>query len=207
MSFESSPSSIDAIARGRQTVLTRANQLLSVDNPVPLQERFDALPAITGMLMASLEELKVAEEELREQNAALAERRDESEHELVHYRQLFQMLPVPVLITDRFSAIREVNQAASRMFAREANRLERKPLVSMVHADYRDAFRRQLSRVADMDEPTRWQLIFNRLGDVPVVVHATVQAMPDLGAAEGTHGTMLVWMLQPEADMQPVAIE
>src|SRR3954463_83517 len=62
---------LGALVRCRQTVLTRANELLDATTDVPFSERFDALPAITGLLMTSLEELKVAEEELREQNTAL----------------------------------------------------------------------------------------------------------------------------------------
>src|SRR5579885_2421493 len=84
-------STIDALALGRQTMLVRANEILGAGDGDA--RRDEAVPALAGLLMSSLEELKVAEEELREQNAALTERRAMDERRTQYYRQMFQYIP------------------------------------------------------------------------------------------------------------------
>jgi hypothetical protein len=66
---------VDAIARARYTVLKRADEILGDESGIPMVERADALPGVSALLIASLEELKVAEQELRIQNAALESQR------------------------------------------------------------------------------------------------------------------------------------
>src|SRR6185437_4674764 len=72
---------------------------------------------VSALLMASLEELKVAEEELRMQNAQLADGRAREDRELHHYRQLFTYSPAAALLTDRRGAILEANAPRRLSFA------------------------------------------------------------------------------------------
>jgi PAS domain S-box-containing protein len=185
---------VDALTRCRQTVMTRANELLTDENPVPLTERAEALPAITGLLMTSLEELKVAEEELREQNDKLSQRRAADEALVVHYRALFAHVPMPAMVTDLYGTIIEVNLAASDLLSRDAKHLARKPLAALVDQNDRDSFRKQLGRVTDVVEPTNWSLTLQRKGDLPVRVKAMVKVVPSLGP---TGSGVLFWLLQP----------
>jgi PAS domain-containing protein len=83
--------------------------------------------------MISLEELKVAEEELRVQNATLETQRVSINDKVRHYRQLFMYSPAPTFVTDVYGTIQEGNLAAAKLFRREAPHLEGKPLVTLLY--------------------------------------------------------------------------
>ncbi len=186
---------IGAIARCRYLVLKRADELLT-QIPDDDDGAADRLPGVSGLLMTSLEELKVAEEELRSQNAVLEAQRAAVDERIRHYRQLFLYLPAPAFVTDIYATIREANLAAGNLFRREASHLERKPLATLLANEYRDEFRRQLVRAASGDGVRDWRLVLKRVGDLPVEVHATVSRIPDVGA---THSGLMYWLLTPTA--------
>jgi PAS domain S-box-containing protein len=182
---------IGAIARCRYFVLKRADEILRGEPGTPVVNRADALPDVSALLMTSLEELKVAEEELRLQNAMLESQRAAVDERVRHYRQLFLHTPAPVFVSDIYGTIQEVNLATARLFRREARHLERKPLAVLLSSEFREEFRRQLPRVTT-DGVRDWRLIVKRVGDLPLEVHANVQLVPDLGA---TRSGLLYWML------------
>lgn len=190
-----SDSAFGALVRARQTVLTRASALLDPEQTLPLAEQYDALPAMTGLLMTSLEELKVAEEELREQNMELLKQSDARESVVEHYRQLFMCAPVPAFVTDIYGTIIEANVAASALFKRDAQRLPRKPFAAMLAQTGREEFRRQLNRIKPDRGVDDWRLTLHRTGDDPVNVRATVSFVPNIGA---TRTGVLYWMLRVE---------
>jgi len=66
---------VGAIARCRYLVLQRADELLRDQSSAPKVQQADTLPGVSALLMTSLEELKVAEEELRVQNSVLESQR------------------------------------------------------------------------------------------------------------------------------------
>jgi PAS domain S-box-containing protein len=182
---------IGAIARCRYLVLKRADELLgAVPDAVDAHE--DRLPGVSGLLMTSLEALKVAEEELRVQNSVLEAQRASVDERVRHYRQLFLHLPSPAFITDVYATIREVNLAAATLFRRELENLERKPLASLLAAEYREQFRAQLARAMAGIEIRDWRLVLKRVGDVPVEAHATVSLVPEVGP---TKSGLLYWLL------------
>jgi PAS domain-containing protein len=184
---------LEALTHCRRTVLLRATTLLDGPGDIPLVERFDAIPSLSALLMTSLEELKVAEEELREQNERLIAQRWATESQTRYYRQLFLHAPTPAFVTDFYGTIQESNLAAAKLFRREANHLERKPLAALLAPDRRDAFRRQLKLITDtVDGVSDWALTMQRVGDVPVTVRAAVEVVPNVGA---TNSGMLYWML------------
>lgn len=147
--------------------------------------------SLTGLLMTSLEELKVAEEELREQNAALIEIRQVGEQRTQHYRQLFMHIPAPALVTDMFATIIESNHAAEHLLRRDCERLERKPLAALLHPSSRGDFRTHLNRLVASEESRRLTLTINRYGDTPVDVDAAVSIVPDIGP---TRCSALFWL-------------
>jgi hypothetical protein len=122
---------IDALARGRYALMQRANTLMGNGDPSSSSVSADQFLGVSGLLMTSLEELKVAEEELRVQNAALIEQRAENDERLRYYRQNFLYAPVPILITDLFGSINEANLAAGSLFRRAPDYLKRKPLAAL----------------------------------------------------------------------------
>ncbi len=191
-----SNSTIDALARCRQTVLARAARVLDTDAPPSEADGRETLRNIMGLLMTSLEGLKVAEEELREQNDRLREQRASVNDRLRHYRSLFLASPMPSIITDMYASMLEMNYAATELFRREARHLERKPLVTLVAPESRDTFRRQLLNFP-IDETTRaWPIVLQRTGDVPIPVPAIVRRVSGLGP---TQSGVLYWVLEPQA--------
>ena len=184
-----------AVARVRQSVLQRATSLISGASPLPLTEQYDALPNVSALLMTSLEELKVAEEELRQQNSLLVEQRAGIDRRVHRYQQLFLEAPVASLVTDRLGTIQEANTAAGRLLRRDRVRLEQKPLTALIPTNARDTFRRELARLTD-DGVTDWHLTLSRVGDVPIEVSAAVQKIDGVGRT-GSSG--LYWVLRPIA--------
>jgi hypothetical protein len=90
-------------------MLVRANQLMGNGSRL-VDPHDDSVPALAGLLMSALEELKVAEEELREQNERLHERRLADERRLRHYEQLFMHIPAPALLTDMNANVLEASR-------------------------------------------------------------------------------------------------
>ena len=84
---------VGAIARCRYFVLQRADELLRDQSSISAVEQADTLPGVSALLMTSLEELKVAEEELRVQNSMLESQRATVDQRIRHYRQLFLFAP------------------------------------------------------------------------------------------------------------------
>lgn len=183
---------LDALVRCRQVVMTRTNDVLTTTNPLETgRQDGDAVQALTGLLMTSLEELKVAEEELREQNNTLVELRAAGDLQVHHYRQLFRHIPAPALVTDMYATILESNYAAEHLLRREASHLERKPLAALLHPKSRAEFRSRLNRLVTSEDSRHVCLTVNRHGDTPVDVEARVSIVPDLGA---TRSTALFWL-------------
>ncbi len=187
---------LDALIRCRQMVMTRANEVLNGSATQVPRDEADAVHSLAGLLMMSLEELKVAEEELREQNAALSKIRAAAEQRTHRYQQLFMHIPAPALVTDMVATILESNHAAERLLRRDAERLERKPLAALLHPSSRAEFRTRLNRLIMSEESRRVTLTINRYGDTPVDVDATVSIVPDVGP---TRCSALFWLFSSQS--------
>jgi PAS domain S-box-containing protein len=170
-----------ALNQARTAVLQKATSLMRPSAPIPFAEQFDALPSVSALLMTSLEELKVAEEELRQQNTLLHAQRAEVDERVFYYRQLFLHSPAPAIVTDLQGAIQAANRAAGLLFRREADLLVNKPLQALMPTENREVFRRQLARLSTDDGVADWGLVLHRVGDVPVRVSASVQFVPGVG--------------------------
>ena len=92
-------------------------------------------------LQESLQELEVAEEELLRQNEALLQVREELEVERYRYRDLFELAPVPYLITDGQGTIQECNPAVGTLLGRPRKGLRGKPLAALTRQEDRPALR------------------------------------------------------------------
>ncbi len=184
---------IGALARCRQTVLHQAASIFDSTKGIPFAEEFDVVPRVSSLLMTSLEELRVAEEELHNQNDALLEQRSAVEARVQHYHQLFQYAPAPSFVTDVYGGIQEANLAAIALFRREAKHLEHKPLQALLPPAAREEFRRQLGRVEMEGGVTDWRITFQRVGDLPIAVSAAVSLVPGIARSGGVG---LYWMLR-----------
>ena len=94
-----------------------------------------------------LEELKVAEEELRVQNTQLAVAVDAIQAERKRYEELFEFAPDGYLVTDKDGTISEANHAASKMLGKSKKLLAGKPLSIYVDSEYQQAFLSELNRL------------------------------------------------------------
>src|SRR4051812_31500480 len=106
------------IAASRRKMLQHASALFSDGTSVPFVEQYDALPKVSGLLVGSLEELKVAEEELITQNHALVEQREALERQVHRYRQLFEHAPFALVVTDIYGTVQEINHAGTALLKR-----------------------------------------------------------------------------------------
>jgi PAS domain-containing protein len=194
-------SAISRFGEQRRHVLSRAVHVLEQDREVPIDVQSETLRETTALLATSLEELKVAEEELRQQNEELLVTREAIESTSRHFRRLFDDGPLPYVVTDVCGIIKHANHAAAVLFKRPAELLERKPLLSFVPLDRRGSFRDAINRIQLVDEAHDWQVKLLRHGDAPVQVSIDVRLSP--GARDGE--TLICWVIRPTAPLPEVS--
>src|SRR5215813_8736893 len=107
-----STTTIDAVARCRYAILTRANALLNDADVTHDQPPAETVRGLSGLLMTSLEELQVAEQELRAQQATLVAQREGIDARTRHSPELFLPTPAPALVPDTEGTVHEANLAA-----------------------------------------------------------------------------------------------
>jgi PAS domain S-box-containing protein len=107
-------------------------------------------------LDASVEVLRVAEEELRQQNDELQESRLAVEAERHRYRDLFDFAPDGYVVTDLTGVIREANRAAGELLGLPAHVLSGKPLANFVPMEDRSSFRGGLNRLLRDGRRSGW---------------------------------------------------
>lgn len=109
------------------------------------------LPEAIEELGTALEELRVSEEHVRFQADELASARQGVEDERRRYRELFELAPVPYLVTNRAGVVHEANRRACRMLRIERQFLDGVPLSAFVPADDRFGFRELLRQLSDAE--------------------------------------------------------
>jgi PAS domain S-box-containing protein len=187
-------SAVQVLSNYRQTVFQEmADAVLSASSSDP-DFQATVFPRLSALLAASLEEIRVAEEELAEQNAALLEQRQDHQRRLDYQRRLFELAPCALLVTNSLGVIVDVNRAAETLLGQSAARLDRKPLVSLVPLEDRRAFRSELGRMTLAQSASDWRFRLSRARDVPVTVSATVHVIP---AGHMTADAALYWSIQP----------
>jgi PAS domain-containing protein len=177
---------ISTFSRQRQQLLRRAGEVVP-EAPV------DTAQLVTSQcLVTSLEELKVAEEEMLTQHFELLSTQAESERKITFWRTLFDLAPVPLLLTTTDGIIRSCNQAVAQLLTRDVYHLEGKPMVALVGGAARAEFRSQLKRVLEVGGVESWALTLDRKTRGPVDVHATIHVVPS--ALTGTNA--LYWFIR-----------
>jgi PAS domain-containing protein len=184
---------INQLTGQRREVLERALHVLDADREVPIEVRPEALRETTALLTVSLEELKVAEEELQQQNEELMATRDAVESTSRYFRRLFDEAPIAYIITDAVGIIRHANHAAAVLLKRPAELLERKPLLAYVPLERRGAFREAINRLPLVDSAHDWRTTLLRHGDASVPVAIDVWLVP--GGRDGED--IVAWMVRP----------
>jgi PAS domain S-box-containing protein len=122
----------------------RLNGLLDQVDQLPTDERRVAQGAVET-LSETLEELHVAQEELRQQNAQLTSARRLLEAERRKYRELFSLAPDGYLVTDAQGVIEEANRAAAALLGVEEDHLVGKPMVVYLPEEEQSEFYARLT--------------------------------------------------------------
>src|SRR5215472_15766104 len=126
---------IATLVQHRQLLLKHTADILRADPLVAKLDSEEREARLSAILVSSLEELKVAEEELVERTEALARMRDELEQRIQSARQPFDLAPVCLLVTDTHGTIIEANHACESMMKRETSALERQPITRFIPTD------------------------------------------------------------------------
>src|SRR5439155_22129993 len=148
----------------RQALVSRAYRLASDYGVRPADEQRESVPQLAGLLAASLEELRLAEEKLRVQSEELASTHADAERRFAHYRDLFELAPAGLLVTDSYGTVREMNLAAVELTGRDAARLLRRPFAAIIPSERRLGFRDAFTRLALTGGADDWRFVIDKLG-------------------------------------------
>lgn len=151
----------------------------------------DRLEKATQALDTTMEELLIAEEELRQQSEESELNLLRVEEERQRYQELFESAPLGYLVTDRDGIIREVNRAGESLLSAPREYLVGKPLASQVALEQRPAFRAELIWAARTDRDD-WQVRLQPSRGPAVDVSLTVSAV----RVAGGEVTWLLWMVR-----------
>jgi PAS domain S-box-containing protein len=179
---------VSSFALQRQRLLHHADAILGGEPP--------ADPMVTQLsqtLLTSLELLKVAEEELRDERRTSATRSLVEERRIAHLTALFEMAPTPLLLTTTDTTIREANQSAGALLGRNPPLLTGLQLSDMVPAPQRVGFREHLAHAIEIGTVAAWSFTLEVQRSFPTVMSASVRLIDD--AAMGTRA--LYWSLRP----------
>ncbi|MER3432879.1 MAG: PAS domain-containing sensor histidine kinase [Leptolyngbya sp. ERB_1_1] len=143
-----------------ETVDQQVNQLYqTVDtalSPSPDASFSEHLSA----LAKALNELKVIEEEVCEQNQQLYEARQALEIEQRRYRELFEFAPDGYLITDQHGRIQEANRVAVELLKVEKKYIVGKSLINFVAEEHCNVFQSLLLQLQSIDQVREWEIPF-----------------------------------------------
>lgn len=119
-------------------------------------------------LCVALEELRIAEDELRQQNEALIEARYQEELERQRYQELFEFAPDGYMVTDIYGKILEANSVAAKLLNLSQHFLIGKPLINFVPDEYRRTFRSILNQLPKIQRVQEWEIKLWQRGDCPI---------------------------------------
>jgi PAS domain-containing protein len=182
---------LSTFSRQRQLLLKRVGESFP-DQVIATDE--DKAMALGQCLMTSLEELKVAEEEMLNQQMEILATKAESDRTITYWRTLFDLAPVALMLTTSEGVIRASNHAAAELLTRDVYHLEGKPFSALVNQAMRADFRAHLKRVIDAGGVEAWSLVLDRKTREPIRVEAKVQLVPS--ALTGTMA--MYWAFRPE---------
>ncbi|GAA6618591.1 PAS domain S-box protein [Scytonema sp. NUACC26] len=114
----------------------------------------DKLPQTFMELGHASEIVKIATEELYQQNEELVQIRNLAETERQRYWELFESAPDAYLVTDNFGIIQEANRAAARMLNLSQCYLVGKPIANYVALEDRQSFRSFLRQLGECGNKT-----------------------------------------------------
>jgi PAS domain S-box-containing protein len=110
------------------------------------------LPDILQDFQTTIEELRIAEEELRRQNDLLAIATETAVGEHRRYQELFDFAPDGYVVLDARGVVRDANRAALSLLQMQQRFLTGKPFLLFIAKEDRAAFQHLLGRLQTEDE-------------------------------------------------------
>ncbi|MCW2816463.1 MAG: hypothetical protein JWN84_3918 [Nocardioides sp.] len=182
----------DAIREVREFLASRLEVARQGVDPV-------AVDALVQDLETAFEELSVAEEEVRAQQAQISGLLSDRRARLWQQDRMLSVMPVPVLATDALGVVRTVNAAAARMLDMQVRHVLGKPVLALFDPAGRPALRRHLAARDPEGFQSRASLL--RRGGPALEVEVNVTH----GPREATGPALDTWMLMASPDEQHVA--
>ena len=199
--LDSADDVITTFSQQRQVLLKHTADVLCTEPSRPELKASPRESRLSAILVSSLEELKVAEEELTERVAALADLRDDLERRVRDTRQLFDLAPACLLVTDVQGLILEANRACLMTLKRDFPLVERQPLTRFIPPDERRSFRDGLSRILATDGVSDWRFVLVRPTDAPLAVSAAVHVVKPLAEPTGAKLFWSIRVIEPAATL------
>jgi PAS domain S-box-containing protein len=190
-SLQSQEDFVASFAMQRQRLMYHAGTVLSPD--APLDAKPEVVSKLSQMLVAALEVLKVAEQELVEERRITATRKAADQRRMAHQQALFDLAPTALVLTTSDTTLRECSQKACALLGLDQRKLEGKQLIDMVPKAQQAAFREQLAHAIMGRSVAAWSFTLNLTRGLPVVVTASVEVIDD--PAIGARA--LYWQLRP----------
>jgi PAS domain S-box-containing protein len=129
--------------------------------------------------LVSLEEIRVANEELIQQNESQAIVRKELEAERDQYLELFDQAPDVYLVTDLEGNIQKANRAASSLLNVQQEFLVGKPLLVYIYDQDKKAFHTHLSLLRQGMQVDAWELRLQPRKSEPISMAISFSFMQD----------------------------
>ncbi len=126
---------------------------------------------------STLEELRVAEEEMRAQNEALAAANVTTETWRRHYQDLFDSAPDAYLVTDMDGVVLESNQAAASLLGISRRFLKGKPLATFIAEGERQQFRDLLTDMPKMAQVAEQEMTWEPRKQTPLKSVVTISVV------------------------------
>ncbi len=194
MSDQQTLNSSSFLAEFRHTLLHEAAGVLLEPAAQNAQFRIDAYPRLAAMLAAALEQLRVADEELRRRDREYRVGEEEWVRRVARERVLFEESPALLLVSDTAGTILDANRAVCELLGCDAEQLDRTPLAEFVPRPERTAFRNGLTHLLAAGRVDDWRFRIAPRRDVPLEVSATVAIVPYANRQVGT--AALCWYLR-----------
>ncbi|HJP66650.1 MAG TPA: GAF domain-containing protein [Actinomycetota bacterium] len=154
--------------------------------------RVDLVEEALNDLAASVEALTATDAELRRLSEQLVESGQRAEHEEQRWRETFERIPEPLIVTSTTGEIREANAAASGLLEVASETLAGKPIDALVPSDARERFRADLESLLANGRVDDWVVPFTPRHGSSVEVDVTASVEPP---TEGTEATIF-WLLR-----------
>jgi PAS domain S-box-containing protein len=151
-----------------------------------------------AQLLAALQDLSVAEEELRAQHEAIVETQGELDVQRRRYRTLFEGAPDPYIVTDEHGIIEEANDAFARLLGVPTAHIIRRSLDAFLDSPTRRELGTRLMDLSGQERLDKRALRLNAPNGRVVQVDATLSVFE----SPRDHRRSFCWLLRDVSSRQ-----